>query len=45
MIVSTFLIAAYPVWFRCTLHGVTVVIPAYNIMKLFGTACALMEGI
>ena len=29
-IVLTFLISAYPVWFRCTFHDVTVDISAYN---------------
>ena len=29
-IVLTFLIAAYPVWYRCRFHDVTVDISAYN---------------
>ena len=40
-----FLIAAYPVWFRCMLHDVMVEISAYNWIKLFGTACAWKGGI
>ena len=41
-IVLTFMISAYPVWFGCTLHDVTVDISAYNCtcVRLFGTACA-----
>ena len=32
-IVLTFSIAAYPAWFRCTLHDVTVDISAHNWIK------------
>ena len=33
-IVLTFLIAAYPVWFRCTFHDVTVDISAHKMNKI-----------
>ena len=43
-IVLTFSIAAYPAWFRCTLHDVTVDISAHNWIKrqyniLFRISC------